>query len=381
MSGISGAATSFNLVAGVMLDFEPFIALIDPFDTPLLNGQASNASGTAHESALSSRGADETTVQWLDESGLTPRIRTAVASTTTEVVVTVASGQQKRFQTDDLFVTPANEYVKITGYGTTADTLLVTRGFNSSSTATIASGDLLVGVGTATVEGADPQAARAKDRTARSNFTQIFGPYKVQVTQTELAVKKYGLTGNEFSYQSANRTKEAMVAFEQALIYGTKSLTTATAIRTMGGMMSFIATNIDSSTTALTETKLLDQMQNCFDAGGTPNRILVGSKQKRVISAFTSAGTVQVFRDDLQRGVQVDTFRSDFGLASIMLDRWVRTQDLFIFGRDQAKIATLRPWTFQMLAQTGDAIQGQLVCEKTLEFLVESHAARFSALT
>lgn len=377
---ITGTATTFNLNVGTMIDMEPMIALLDPFDTPLLNGAAASPSGTA-ESALSQEPCFEVKVEWMDESGLTPRVTSAAAATTGSISVLVKTGEQKRFMTDDVIVTPKNEYVLVTGYGTTTDTLLITRGFNSSVADTIASGDLLVGVGTATVEGSDPQLARARDRTDRFNYTQIFGPYAVRVSGTEMAVRKYGITGNEFDYQLANRSKEGGVALEQGLVYGTKSITTSTGTRTMGGLASFIATNLDSSTTTLTEAKLLDQMQNCFDAGGAPDRILSGSKQKRVISAFTSAGTVQVFRTDGERGVSVDTFRSDFGLASVILDRWVRTQDLFIFNRDQAKIATLRPWFFEMLAKNGDSQKGELLCEKSLRFFSEAHAARFSALT
>lgn len=378
---ITGTATTFNLTVGTMIDMEPMIALLDPFDTPLLNGAAASPSGTA-ESALSNESCFEVKVEWLDESSLTPRtVNGTAAATTGQLYVTVKAGEQKRFQTDDVILTPKGEYILVTGYGTTTDSLVVTRSFNSSTADTIASGDSLVGIGTATVEGADPQKARARDRTDRINYTQIFGPYAVTVSGTEMSVRKYGLTGNEFDYQMSNRTKEGAVALEQALIYGTQSITTTTGIRTMGGIAYYITTNSDTSTTTLTEAKLLDQMQACFDAGGAPDRILSGSKQKRTISAFTSAGTVQVFRTDGERGTSVDTFRSDFGLASVILDRWMRTQDLFIFNRDQAKIATLRPWNFKMLAQTGDAQKGELLCEKSLRFFAQAHAAKFTALT
>jgi hypothetical protein len=43
-------------------------------------------------------------------------------------------------------------------------------------------------------------------------------------------------------------------------------------------------------------------------------------------------------------------------------------------------VKTLRPFSFQMLAQTGDAVKGMIVGEKTLKFEAERWAAKFTAL-
>jgi hypothetical protein len=152
----------------------------------------------------------------------------------------------------------------------------------------------------------------------------------------------------------------------------------------MGGLSYYISTNVDSSTTTLTESALLTQLQAIFDAGGSPDRIVVGSKQKRIISSFSSpiSGTIiELNRQDNGRGVVVDSYVSDFGTCMVLLDRWCRTSDLFIFNRDQASLETLRPLQFEMLAKTGDSIKGQVVCEKSLRLRREKHAAKFSALT
>jgi hypothetical protein len=81
------------------------------------------------------------------------------------------------------------------------------------------------------------------------------------------------------------------------------------------------------------------------------------------------------------RGQVADYYESDFGRISIVLDRWCRKADLFIFSRDQAELNTLRPLSFEMLAKTGDAINGQIVGEKTLKFRRQSWAALMTALT
>jgi hypothetical protein len=77
----------------------------------------------------------------------------------------------------------------------------------------------------------------------------------------------------------------------------------------------------------------------------------------------------------------VDYYDSDFGRLAIVLDRWCRKADLFIFSRDQAELNTLRPLSFEMLAKTGDAVNGQVVGEKTLKFRRQAWASFMSALT
>jgi hypothetical protein len=229
-------------------------------------------------------------------------------------------------------------------------------------------------------EGSDAGAARAVDRVNRNNFTQIFGPTSVQVSGTENAVQKYGLTSTEFDKQVANRVKEACVEYEQALLYGTQYESTTTNQRTMGGFINYITTNVDSSTTTLSEAALLAQLKACFDAGGSPDRIVAGSKQKQVISGINSSN-IRYAQDTNIRGQVIDYYDSDFGRQMVVLDRWCRTADLFIFSRDQATMATLRPLTFEMLAKTGDSTKGQVVGEKSLWFRRQSWAAAFSALT
>jgi hypothetical protein len=148
----------------------------------------------------------------------------------------------------------------------------------------------------------------------------------------------------------------------------------------MGGIEYYIQTNVDSTTTQLSETPLLNSLQACFDAGGCPDRIGAGSKQKRVISAINSTN-IRYVQDTNIRGQAIDYYESDFGRQMVILDRWIRASDLFIFSRDQATVATLRPIVFEMLAKTGDSTKGQVVGEKSLWFRRESWSSRFNALT
>lgn len=370
----TGTVATYDLTVGVKLNVEDMIWLISPFDVPLLG-----TNGADGRTTLSSGTCYEKLVQWLDETLLTPRSTLQNSPVTADTYVQVASGAQLQFMTSDVIMVDA-EYMRVTGYGTTADTLTVTRAYAGTTAASHSSGADVVGVGQANPEGADPQNPRAHDRTNRQNYTQIFGPYAVQVSGTENAIQKYGLSGTEFDHQVANRLKEGLVGLEQAVIYGTLFEDTTNKWRTMGGMTYYITTNVDETTTQFAESPLLTQLQASYDAGGAVDRLIVPSKQKRVISGINSTN-IRYTQDTNVRGEVVDYYDSDFGRVSVVLERWLRSSDVIGFSRDQAEVDTLRPFQFEMLAKTGDSIKGQIVGEKTLKFRRQQWAFRFSALT
>lgn len=369
-----GTANTYDLTTGVKLDMEDFIWLVSPFDVPLLG-----MNGADGRTALSTDTCFEKKVEWMDEALLTPRTTVAATCATADTYMVVASGTATNFQTGDVVLVDS-ESIYITGYGSTTDSLTITRAFAATTAAQHIPAAIVIGTGSANVEGADTNNARAADRTDRFNYTQIFGPNAVQVSGSENAVQKYGLTGTEFDHQIANRAKEQWINLEQAILYGTLFEDTTNQRRTMGGFTYYITTNVDNSTTTLSDTSLLTQLQAAFDAGGTPDRIVVGSHQKRNISGINSS-EIRYAQDTNVRGQAVDYYDSDYGRLSIILDRWVRPTDLFGFSRDQATVETLRPQQFEMLAKTGDSDKGHVVMEKTLRFRRQTHAFRMSALT
>ena len=371
---IPGTMGTYDLPTGIKLDIEDAIHLISPFDVPL-----QGAMGADNRTALSEGPCFEKKIEWLDESLLTPKTTLASLAVTAATTLYLAAGTGIYFQTGDA-LSIDGETVYVTGYGTTADTLIVTRGYGGTSSLQFNTGDFVMGVGSALPEGSNPPAARAVDRNDRYNYTQIFGPIGVSVTGSENAVQKYGLEGTEFDHQLGNRIKEDHISIEQALILGVAYAGTVSAGRMMGGILNYISTNIDSSTTAMTDSALLVQMQACFDAGGYPDRLIVGSKQKRVISGLDSS-SIRYDQTTNVRGQVVDYYDSDYGRVSVILDRWVPLRNAILFERDQATIETLRPMQFEMLAKTGDAENGMVVAEKSLRFRVQQHAAAFTALT
>lgn len=374
----TGAFTTYDLNVGTKLDVEDFIWTITPFDVPLLGTQ-----GADGMSALSEGETDETQPQWLDEVLLVPRSTLGAAALTADAYITVAAGYQTNFQTGDVLRVDSGaniERMLVTGYGTTANTLTVTRAMDGGTQAQHASGVNVIGVGQANPEGSDAGQARAVDRADRYNYTQIFGPTTVQVSGTENAVAKYGLRSTEFDHQVANRIKEAFVGLEQTLIYGERFQNAGQKIRTMGGITYYIQTNVDSTNTQLSDTSLLANLKAAYDAGGSPDRLVMGSKQKSTLSGINSTD-IRYAQDTNIRGQKIDYYDSDFGRQMAILDRWMASNDLIGFSREQATVLTLRPLIFEMLAKTGDSTKGQVVGEKSLRYRREQHSFWMNALT
>lgn len=370
-----GATSTYGLVNGIKLDVEDLIQLISPTDVPLQGA----AMGATDSIGLPTDTITEKLYQWLDESLLTPRTKIATGCTTGDAFAIVTTGEALHFQTGDIAMV-GSEYVRVTGYSaTTADILLLTRAY-SGSAHTLTAGDELVGVGSALPEGSTPPTARWQDRNTRTNVTEIFGPYAINANNSDLAIQKYGIT-NEFDHQVANRIREAAIAMDQAFLYGAKVEDLTNHWRSFAGMIAWITSNTNTTSTTFALADINTLNQTIYAAGGNPDVLMVGAKQKGVVSTFTSAGTVFVNRPDGTAGRRISVVENDFGTLSVLLNRWCRLADAFIFNRDQAAICTLRPLMYSPLAITGDSMPGMVVGEKGFKFYRQAHAGRFTALT
>ena len=368
-----GRLTTYDLPVGVIVDMDPLISQLSPFDLPLLNGDG-GVPAIPRDSVF------EKKVEWLDDTIMTPRSTVSGALTTGTTALVIHANEANHFGVGDILLLANDEFVRVTALAADGVTLTVTRAVGGSTATNVADASLVLGLGKTLPEGSDPEIARSRDRNARYNLTQIFGPEKVEVSMTENVIRKYGITTNEFDYQATQRMREKAIELEQALLYGRRFEDTTNKFRAMGGLTQYITTNVDSTTTTLTDTALLDMLETVFTAGGQPTDILVGAAAKRTISTFESS-ILQRDTGSNERGVMVDTFLSDFGTVRVRLDRWVRPNDLFIIDRNDLELGVLRPWQFEMLAKTGDSMKGQVVGEFTLKVKNASHHARFTALT
>lgn len=381
-------ATSFDLDTALRIDIEDMVYQLSPFDAPFqgtFNGESYPGEGP--RSILPQGSVFEVKYEWLEDELLTPRSSVNGAYTAGGGTLSLPTGDAIKFQPDDLVRVKdsGGNYIQylVDSVDYSADTLTVTAW--SGSDANIADGALIEGIGTVPVEGADPTDARATDRSRLFNYTHIWGPYPIEMSETELVVRKYGVS-NEWEYQVAKRVKEGAIAFEHAILYGTRKLDSANRRRSMGGLDYFIQTNTDSTTTDLSgttgETALRSLQQDCYANGGQPGLVVVGPGQRPVISDWRKSD-IRFQPTGRRRGQVVETFESDFGVIDVMMHRWVRDSDLFLFDPAQSEIDTLegRGIAFEVLAKTGDRRQAMVVGEKGFKFRGEQQAAKMNALT
>ena len=392
MAATTGTAKTYDLTVGVKLDIEDLLYILTPTDCPLqgtYNGTTGLPPTAGNNAILSTRDCFAKKVEWDEEELLTPvsAIKAANTFATADTFIVLAAGDKFRFATGDTAVVGPNaagslEQVRITGYGSTTDTLTVTRAVGGSAADQYLAGATFRGVGSMLKEGSDPENFRFNALTNLFNYTEIFGPWLIQVSRSEETVsRKGGMYGvpDQYAKQIANKVREITVAVEQASVYGQRIEDTTNGWRAMGGLAYFITTNIDTSTTSLTLSTMNTQWQKSYANGGMVDTILVGPTQRRNISQFDAAA-IRLDRSETIRGQVVAELDSDFGNALVVLDRWVNTNDLFGLDRQWIDFAVLDPMTFEPLAKTGDSMKGQVVGEKSMRVRMQKRHFRMSGL-
>ena len=364
-----GRRSTYDSTVGTRLSIEDLIYMISPFDVPFLGSY-----GMDQGSVLGSEDTDVTKVEWLQDELVPGADALGTTAVTAATDITVVN--RTWFKTNDL-IRINDEYLRVSGYGTTADTLLVERSWGDPVAAQHVDASAIIILGTLPVEGDDPVSGVNFQRTSPYNITQIYQD-EVEVTRTEEKKAKYGVQ-SEASYQIAKRLKENAIKLERNIILGTRADDSGNNRRSHGGLDYFIATGVDSATTIMAASALLTQLQNSFNRGGSVDLLAVGGTQKRKISAWDS-GVIRFSRDESVRGSVVDYFDSDFGRIYIVLNRWVPLR--FAFGLEKQYISMVWFDRFfaEALAKTGDRQQWQIIAEMSMKVRNESAHFKFTAL-
>ena len=262
---------------------------------------------------------------------------------------------------------------------------------------------------TPVVEGDDLTTISAVTATARmGNYCQI-NMVDFIISGTEQTVLKAG-RASEVGYQAAKAAKELKRNVEKAALLngvGANAGATGTA-RVTAGFPGWIKTNVDANGTstpvvkpsytgstptgaaqvwktfdtpeAFTEAMLKTTMQSCFENGGEPSMLMVSPYNKTVVSGFTGIASSRYNVDGAEPSVIIgaaDIYVSDFGNLSVVPNRFFTTvvdaggsamnDWAFLIDPDEVKIATLRPYSFEALAKTGDADKRMALIEWGLQ--------------
>ena len=384
--GYSGKVTSYDLAVGVKISMDELIYMISPIDSPLINGI-----GTDGRQLLGSSSVDQVEFKWMDEELLLPRAPAAGtgAAGAGATTVTVSAADSYRFQVSDLLtigeegVAMHNSIKIITAINNSTGVLSVGNWVNDSSWPASASAqeDTIICVGSALIEGSDPGAARSADRTIRSNYTQIFGPTKVEMSRTEQQISRYGVS-DEFAKQLYGRSVENVITREQAYLYGQKKDIPGSKQRSTGGLSYWISSNSDTSTATLTIAGLETLMQKCYNNGGVPDLLIANPASFATLNDISDTSRVRTIIDDPRRGrVPVTSVFHEFGETQMVRNRWCHTETAFVVQKDGIQRRIIQPLIVEALAKTGDSDSVMLLCEEGLQVKGESHMAKFTGLT
>jgi hypothetical protein len=96
-----------------------------------------------------------------------------------------------------------------------------------------------------------------------------------------------------------------------------------------------------------------DAMEDCYEAGGSPDTIVCGAWARRKISNFFK-GAIRTERSEERGGATITTIVTDFGELEVMYDKWCPSDELYIIEPDRMGWLTFRPFDIYDRASTGD---------------------------
>lgn len=356
-----------NQIVGKKESVTDELLILNPLQTPMLNalGFGEEVSQVQHT--------------WFEDKmiGKVTAVTTELTAAATELVVADGSIFEPKH-----VAKVGDELVLITAVAD--NTLTIKRGYAGTVAAIAAVGAEVEFQFVEGVEGADARKARFKGRKRVENLTQIFDE-TIAISGTAAATGQHSID-DLYEYEKQKKQLELALQLEKSVINGVKYESEDGKVRQMGGIRSFVKTNVaDNGKAAITLDKLGDAFQAIFEAGGFATggnyKIVVGAKQKRAISAIDK-DKVHLTRQDNERGQVVDHFLSDFGAAEIVLNNNVPANEILIldFNRLEVKPLQGRGFFHQYLGVKGDYSEGQIVGEYTFKLEQEEAHARITNL-
>lgn len=248
------------------------------------------------------------------------------------------------------------------------------------------------------IEGDDATTDATSATTRVYNYTAISDKV-ARVTGTQEAIDKAGRK-SEMAYQVMKRSKELKRDIETILLANNASVAgDDTTARECAGVEAWLATNTSRGTSgadptgdgtdaatdgtqrAFTESDLQTVIASCWDNGGEPDTIMVGSFNKQALSGFSGNATRTHDAADKKLVTDIRVYVSDFGDLVVIPNRFQRSRSALVLDMDMWKFATLRDFQTIDLAKTGDTERKQLLCEYTLESCNEASSGIVADLT
>ena len=250
----------------------------------------------------------------------------------------------------------------------------------------------------AVIEGDDATTTASTPTVRLGNNTQISDKVP-RVSGTQMVVDSAGRS-DEMAYQVMKSGLELKTDVESTLFANNAKVTGSSSVaREAAGIPAYLATNTDFGATgadptgdgtdartdgtqrAFTESQLKTVLASCWDEGGDPGNIFLGSFNKQTLSAFSGGATRNIEISEKKIIHAVDVFVSDFGDLVVIPSRHMRSRDCLVLEMDKWKFAVLRDFQSNPLAKTGDTDREQMLVEYTLQASNEASSGGIFDLT
>ncbi len=371
----TGMRTSLTDTVTLKRTIADYVSMIDPMEIPTIN-----LFGLTNESKFRFVNTPGTTYEWIEDALSPTSDQLAEALDTTETGVDVDNGGY--FHMGDV-IQVDDEYMWVSAIS--GDTLTVTRGFGSTTAATHADNTVVYIRSNARLEGAESSESHSTVPTAPYNYAQIMHE-EVKASRTARIVQQYGEAESAYDFQLRKKFSglgggkgrkgnagEIFIKLDKTAFYGKRVARTASVPGSMGGLDTFITTNVTAlASAALTQKNVEDAIQTAWSYGGMPNTLICGGWVKRKLTSFYS-GSVRTERREDMGGMSIDTVVTEFGELNIVLNRHCPTNKLYIVDKNRIGWLTIDPFFHEELAKTGDYDRGQIVGE--YGFVVENEKA------
>ena len=247
----------------------------------------------------------------------------------------------------------------------------------------------------AAIEGDDTTAQAVTPTVMYSNYTQIFKK-SFTISGTAERVKKAGRK-SEIAYQTAKRGKETKRDQEKAFTGKNVGVAgNSTTARVSASLDAYLFTNdtngtsgtqytitggvpvtarTDGTDRAWSETLLKAAVLAQYNAGGEVSMLMVSPAKKQETSAFAGIAEIRSAVNGASQATIIgaaDVYVSDFGDLSVVPNRFMPTDLVYLIDPSQVKKRVLRPYFVEELAKTGDSTKFQMIEEAGLEVTNEA---------
>ena len=323
---VTGARTTFDDTTDHIIQIESGIEFLNVQDNGIkfIKKLIANRNGKV---------AKATKYNW-DETELPSRRETVSFADGTGTSVDVASSKAWPVGT---IARVENELVRVTAHAD-SNTLTVVRGYAGTTGAAHASKTML-NLGVAGAENSTGPESVTTTAERLYNYVQMF-EQAVELSDQEIAELSSEM-GNPMNRQLERITLWFWKLFAQSAIYGIKYEDSTNKLHTMGGVRSFLSTNVDNVGGAQTKAALNSLALDLVEAGGSPDTLIMSPRQA-VKLADIDASLINMNYGQTSRGDKGITTWFSPALASnldVIVDHTILTDEAYML--DSSKISLI----------------------------------------